>query len=204
MKKYLLALLIFVSPLMAQETTNNKKTYSPHISIFSTIYGITDFKGSNLPMLAVGLDWSVGKKIYYYGKFQVGYRFGDFKNAPESFLSPISVQFNPLGIGGYLFDNRDVNSSKGWSIIMNFSLGIASYYGFQGGFYQWATEQGWGELKKAFYAMGAFIFVTPEISLYMRYHINKFSAVQLGFNISSHIGEPNQSLLYGFTFGFTF
>ncbi|MGL4562825.1 MAG: hypothetical protein ACRCVW_03110 [Brevinema sp.] len=85
------------------------------------------------------MDWSVGKQIYYYGKLQIGYRFGDFKNAPESFTSPVNLQLNPLGIGGYIFDTRNQETLKGWSMVMNFSIGLSAYFGPQEGFGEWST-----------------------------------------------------------------
>ncbi|MGL4562824.1 MAG: hypothetical protein ACRCVW_03105 [Brevinema sp.] len=66
------------------------------------------------------------------------------------------------------------------------------------------NNQGWSNLKKVFYGIGAFTFFSPELSLYARYYINQFSAVQLGLNIAAYIGSQKQTFLYGFNFGFAF
>ncbi len=198
----IIILLMIVSPLMGQENQKSKKIWSPKVSIFSTIYGISDFKGSNLPPMSVGFDWMVGKKVYYYGKLQFDYRFGDFILSHDQFLSSETMQVQPFGVGSYLLDTRKQDLSTGWSMVMNFSFGMGVYFGIQDGYDEWADIH-LKNMDKFFQIIGRLFYFPLDVSLYARYHINKASAVQFGINIAGNFGAYNQ-LLYGFTLGFAF
>jgi len=202
MRRRIIILLMIVSPLIAQENQESKKIWSPKVSIFSTIYGISDFKGSNLPLMSVGLEWMVGKKVYYYGKVQFNYRFGDFLSTPERFIDQKALQFQLLGIGFYLLDTRKQDLSTGWSMVMNFSFGMGVNFGSQDGYDIWADThlKSWENIT---HMMGMLFYFPIDLSLYTRYHINTASAVQFGINIAGYLGGYNQ-LLYGFSLGFSF
>lgn len=200
MKIIIKLLVLIIIPTIAN--AQNKKNWSPKVSIFSTIYGISDFKGSNLPLISVGLDWMAGKKVYYYGKLQYNYRIGNHTSAPEQFISPMSLQIKPIGVGFYLLDTRKKDLSTGWSMVMNIAFGLGVNFGVQDGYVIWADMhlKSWENMMQI---IGMLFYVPIELSLYTRYHINTASAVQLGVNISGHFGAYNR-LLYGFTFGFVF
>ncbi|MGL4367202.1 MAG: hypothetical protein ACRCTQ_02815 [Brevinemataceae bacterium] len=86
MKNIVITIFILVILPTTIVIAKDQILWSPKVSIFSTIYRVSDFKGSNLPLMSVGLDWMVGKKVYYYyGKVQFNYRFRDFISTLERY-----------------------------------------------------------------------------------------------------------------------
>ena len=201
MKKYILVLLMIVSPLLGQEQ-DQKKLTTPYISLFTTIYGASDFKGFSTPIFGVGLEFMVGKKIYYYGKLQFNYRFNNAPTAPEIFMSPMAIQIQVLGIGFYLFDFRTSTNNKAWSMVMNISGGMGINLGHDG-FKDWNEANNLDIFSQTAEGLGMMVYAPVEISLYARYHFSIISAVQFGLNIGGQLGGYNK-FLYGFTVGFTF
>ena len=166
MKKMLLLMLLFTSPLMAQEKEARRDYYKrPVFGLnFELGYSIipTAYSG-----LATGLvpEFYIGKnnKVYFYLQlplqFQGLYTYNQISN-----LFGLGML---LGMGGYILE---ADNSNRWSLIMNGAIGGKFLFG--------PTEAGQG------YNGTSTILSGEGVVLYLdflaRYHITNLYSVQFG------------------------
>ena len=233
MKKYILVLLMIVSPLMAQET--DKKDLYIETGIFTRIEGVmSDFHIKDpTPVSLTALEFSVGKKhIYFYSQLRFSTTLPNWQDTYPSdstvMVEDIAIYYGRrigflVGIGGRIYDSNPTSDSKKFTMHMNFAVG--------GDFaldrYITRDESGWGSP----YADALILqpYYTIELNWMTKYYVNKNFGIQFGFNLalsgtdlsgeyvleydsSSDLGSDfNYGLIrkefnirYGFSFGFVF
>ena len=166
MKKYLVLLLMIVSPLMGQEKSNIK---NPVMAISVQLGGV-GVLASSLFTTGVSLELMAAKKkskAYFYMKFDTAFT--------PTHKSLYGVNLHGLiGAGGYVFDNRSQETGTGSSIVLNGGLQF-------GGAIPFANNS----RDDLIYSLS---FLGAEINTRYRYHFSPHVAIQFGLDLGGSIG----------------
>ena len=169
MKKYILVLLMLVSPLMAQETAQDD-IKNPVVAISIQLGGVGVLATSPLFTTGVSLELMAAKKkskAYFYMKFDTAFT--------PTHKSLYGVNLHGLiGAGGYVFDNRSQKTGVGSSIVLNGGLQF-------GGAIPFANDSS----DTLIYSLS---FLGAEINTRYRYHFTPNIAIQLGLDLGGSLG----------------
>ena len=166
MKKYLVLLLMIVSPLMGQEKSNIK---NPVMAISVQLGGV-GVLASSLFTTGVSLELMAAKKkskAYFYMKFDTAFT--------PTHKSLYGVNLHGLiGAGGYVFDNRSKETGIGSSVVLNGGLQF-------GGAIPFANDSS----DTLIYSLS---FLGAEINTRYRYHFTPNIAIQFGLDLGGSLG----------------
>ena len=166
MKKMLLLMLLFTSPLMGQEKSNIK---NPVMAISVQLGGV-GVLASSLFTTGVSLELMAAKKkskAYFYMKFDTAFT--------PTHKSLYGVNLHGLiGAGGYVFDNRSQKTGVGSSIVLNGGLQF-------GGAIPFANDSS----DTLIYSLS---FLGADINTRYRYHFTPNVAIQFGLDLGGSLG----------------
>ena len=215
MKKMLLLILMLASPLMAQEKSeteikNEIKQLSSELkvlqkekiqfnlnkqhwfSIFTRMDGVVfnEFN-SVLPISTSGIELFLGSKVYFYGRLDFYFELGH--NSKVSYQGGIGGVF---GIGGYLLNDRDIKTGKGWSVMLNGGISIKAAM-FSDLYPAVSWEKNGADPYSNFLEIGA------EINIKGIYNVHKNLGIAIGPHLAYHgLGVGNFS--FGIQTGLVF
>ena len=174
MKKYLVLLLMIVSPLMGQEKADKRSVdykrpvFGLNFGIGGGFYSSFNLYLHDLPNNDLYLSTSIvpefylgeNHKVYFYMQLPLyGYLFPN-----TSILNQLGFGVL-IGIGGYI---KEADKYDPWSVVMNGAFGPAMSYGYR--HYHSLTSE------------SVAIYTSAYLSLDARYHINNSYAIQFGIN----------------------
>ena len=199
MKKYVLVLLILVSPLMAQEKSEQRSIdyKRPVFGLNFNIgysYNLLSYSGLNV---GISPEFYLGAKhkVYFYLQLPLGYQYYSHKSDEGALFiqpAPSIFYFGALiGLGGYILE-ADRNNPL--SIVMNGAFGGHLLFG--------PTEAGQGYNGTSTALGGA--GVIAYLDLLFRYHINEIYAVQFGPALIVNFMIPSITVDLSFKVGLAF
>ncbi|MGL4389046.1 MAG: hypothetical protein ACRCTJ_06620 [Brevinema sp.] len=198
MKKYLFALIMLASPLMAQE--NRKELIEYKRPVFGLNFDLGyAFNGLSFSALTTGIstDFYLGNKhkVYFFLQFNLGYQYySNFPAGDYFLLTPAISTFYfgaYIGMGGYIFE---ANQNNPWSIIMNGGVGGALL------FRKVALGDGYNNTSIGLGGEGVGVY----LDLLARYHVNNNYAVQFGPAMNFTFMFPSPTVEVTFKVGFAF
>ena len=215
MKKYILVLLMIVSPLIGQEKSeaeikNEIKQLSSDLkvlqkekvkfdlkkqhwfSIFTRMDGVAFHEFSSvLPVSTSGIELFLGSKVYFYGRLDFYFELGH--NNKVSYQGGIGGVF---GIGGYLLNDRDIKTGKGWSVMLNGGISV------KGAMFADLYPPVSGK-KDGIRPYSNFLEIGAEISIKGIYNVHKNLGIAIGPHLAYHgLGVGNFS--FGIQTGLVF
>ena len=198
MKKMLLLILLFTSPLMAQEKEARRYYYKrPVFGLNFNIgysYNLLSYSGLNV---GISPEFYLGdkRKIYFYLQVPLGYQYYSHKSDEGAlFIQPAPSLFYfgvLIGLGGYILE---ADRSNSLSIVMNGAFGGHLLFG--------PTEAGQGYNGTSTALGGAGVIAYLD-SLF-RYHINEIYAVQFGPALIVNFMIPSITVDISFKVGLAF
>ncbi|MGL4366746.1 MAG: hypothetical protein ACRCTQ_00465 [Brevinemataceae bacterium] len=187
MKKYILVLIMTVSPLIGQENTEKetKKGIDYKRPVFGLNIGIgggglvdvlsggifiqnRETKAGGMISLSFVPEFYAGKqrKVYFYTRLPLyGYIFPTILQLDQIELGVL------IGMGGYI---KEADKYNPWSVVMNGALGPAMAYRFNYSSIPWTG------------------YASLYLSLDIRYHTKSNYAVQFGINSNILFGVITQ------------
>ena len=215
MKKYMLLLALLVtSPLLGQERSeaeieNEIKQLSSELKVLQKEKALQkenikfDLKkqhwfsvftrmdavwfrefGSVLPVSTSGIEFFLGKKVYFYGRLDFYFELGH--DSKVSYQGGIGGVF---GVGGYLLNDRDIKTGKGWSVMLNGGISVKGAL-----FSNLYPSVSWEKYGPNPYRN--FLEIGAEINLKGLYNVHKNLAIAIGPHMAYHgLGVGN------YTFG---
>lgn len=211
MKKHCLLLGLMPIAIFAQEKNIEKfNVTKPTVSLFLMVGGITDVKNFHVPVMSIGSEIMLGKKVYFYAKPQLNVLLTCSEQDSFRYRLPLSVQVTG-GLGFYLFDKRIKQDGKGWSMVMNISAGIGFYFSSYGHFNLYKQDHATGsKFLDAFQSLGFLgkqLYIPFEVSLITRYSKNGKQYLQFGVHIGADFLSTNaykHALKYNSSLGIAF
>ena len=194
MKKYILVLLMIVSPLMAQEKEKEKsKIVRPVFSVFTTGSFIVDSGDLGTvvsPLISGGIELYLGiPKIYFYTSLL--YTHSLVTQDIYNYGSALNFKF---GFGGHVYSNHTPSKDKWWTLALNGGGLFTATVRQPQPINIFSDEPHMGH--RFFFHFGAFV------NLRAFYHFHEDVALMLGYDLTWY--AVHSSFENGFTIGLAF
>ena len=194
MKKYILVLLMLVSPLMGQEKEKSK-IVRPVFSVFTTGSFIVDSGDLGTvvsPLISGGIELYLGiPKIYFYTSLL--YTHSLVTQDIYNYGSALNIKF---GFGGHVYSNHTPSKDKWWTLALNgggLFTATVRQQDLEGSIFDDTFNP---QRHRFLYFFGAFV------NLRAFYHFHEDVALMLGYDLTWY--AVHSSFENGFTIGLAF